>query len=360
MKKVQVRFSKPRNPGYEILIEPGILKRANSLLAQKFKGYSPFLISSPRVFRLYGRRLKAEGRHLVPDGEQNKSFKEYARALAALAAFGRGQKKKPLAVLLGGGVIGDLGGFVAASYKRGIPFVQVPTTLLSMVDSSVGGKLGIDFDTPQGGIKNLVGAFAQPSLVLIDPKLVTTLHPRDYRSGLAEAVKTAALFDRRLFDRMEEGAWRLLAQDEAMLTHVIAACVGHKARIVMKDEFDRTGVRALLNLGHTFGHAVEAASHFKLLHGEAVAFGMACAVELSARLRLADPELMRLTGLLARLGLPVRLPRLPMARVLAALSEDKKFAKGMQFVLPRRIGKSRLGPVKSLALVRAVLASRFD
>ncbi len=368
MKLVRLKFRKPRNPGYEIHIESKALAKAGRLIKARFPGRVPFVVSSPRVWRLWGKALAGSlgkaglghGLHLVRDGEKHKNFREYHRGLSALAAFGRGQSVKPLVVLLGGGVIGDLGGFVAASYKRGLPFVQIPTTLLSMVDSSVGGKLGVDFPTPRGLIKNLVGAFCQPSFVLIDPALLATLPPRDLRSGMAEVVKTAALFDRGLFGRLEGGVSRLLALDPPMLEHVIAACVGHKARVVMRDEFDSGGMRALLNLGHTFGHAVEAASRFRLLHGEAVAFGMCCAVDLSAHLGLAHPELMRIPALLDRLGLPTRLPRLPMPRVMRAMSEDKKFEAGMRFVLPRRLGRSELKDVGKEALVRRVLAGRFD
>ena len=320
-----------------------------------FPGSAPFVISSPRVYSLWGKAFKGLPKHLVPDGEKHKNFKEYERGLKALAAFGKGQKTKPLVILLGGGVIGDLGGFVAASYKRGIPFVQIPTTLLAMVDSSVGGKLGIDFDSPQGRIKNLVGAFYQPSLVLADPKVLSSLPARELAAGMAEVVKTAVLFDKALFENLESSAERLLGLDFKALAYVIATCVAHKARVVMRDEFDTRGERALLNLGHTFGHAVEAASDFRMLHGEAVAFGMCCAVDLSAKLGKADPQLMRASVLLERLGLPERLPALPIKAVMAALSQDKKFEGGMRFVVPTRLGRSHLLKVKSTKLIEGIL-----
>lgn len=368
LKSVSVKFSKPRRPGYEILIHSGLLAKSGPEIKRRFPKHTPFIISSPRVHKFWGKALEASlkkagfkgmARHLVPDGEQNKNFRQFEKALAALAAFGKGQSVKPLVILLGGGVIGDLGGFAAASYKRGVPFVQIPTTLLSMVDSSVGGKLGIDFKTPRGLIKNLVGAFAQPSLVLIDPKVLTTLAPREFSAGMAEAVKTAVLFDAPLFETIESSVGRLLTQDPKALVHVISKCVAHKARIVMQDEYDTGGKRALLNLGHTFGHAIEAASKFKLLHGECVAFGTCCAVNLSARLGLAHPELMRVSELLQRFGLPVELPAMPMAVVMRAMSEDKKFEGGMRFVLPRRLGKSELRAVKNEKLVRQVIQGRF-
>jgi 3-dehydroquinate synthase len=372
MPSVQVRLHEVRSSGYTVRIEPGLIGRCGEALRPRFSGRRLFVVSNPLVFGLWGKALEASlkragfGRplwHLVPDGERHKSFRQYERALAALAAWDRGLTAKPLMLLLGGGVIGDLGGFVAATYKRGMPFVQLPTTLLSMVDSSVGGKLGIDFDSPQGRIKNLVGVFAQPEAVLADPGVLGTLAPRQLRSGLAEAVKTAVIFDAALFRKLEKNASRLLAADAVFSAEIIAACVRHKARVVALDEFDRRGLRALLNLGHTFGHAVEAASGFRLLHGEAVAFGMACAADLASREGLlegrAEAEMARLRGLLGTLGLPLTLKGLALPAVLAALGHDKKFEGGPRFVLPRRLGRCALVPLKNLKSAEAVLRARL-
>jgi 3-dehydroquinate synthase len=355
------------------LIQAGLATRVGAELKRRFPGYAVILLSSPRVHRLWGKTVEASlkgagltllGRHLVPDGERFKTFAQYHRALQALARLGRGQSAKPLVLALGGGVLGDLGGFAAATYKRGIPFVQMPSTLLSMVDSSVGGKLGVDFSTPDGLIKNLVGAFYQPSLVLVDPKLLKTLPLRELKAGLAEVVKTAVLFDPVLFRQLEKNAARLLKAEPALLAAVIAACVAHKARVVSRDEFDVKGERALLNLGHTFGHAVEAASGFKLLHGEGVAFGLACAVDLSQSIGLVPPmahaELARIPALLVQLGLPIRLKRLPLSKVMSAMGQDKKFEAGARFILPIRLGKSRVVPLPSLDPAAFVLESRFD
>ena len=373
MTRVSVRFTQPRNPGYDLLIQPGLAQRVGQELARRFPKHAVILISSPRVQRLWGKTVEASlkkagvaqlGRHLVPDGERHKTFARYRLALQALARLGRGQQAKPLVLALGGGVLGDLGGFAAATYKRGIPFVQMPSTLLSMVDSSVGGKLGVDFDTPDGLIKNLVGVFYQPGLVLIDPQLLKTLPPRELKAGLAEVVKTAVLFDPPLFQRLEKNSGRLLKAEPALLAQVIAACVAHKARVVGLDEFDVKGERALLNLGHTFGHAVEAASGFKLLHGEGVAFGLACACDLSLALGLAPSaarkQLDRVPALLKRLGLPVRLKRLPLSKVLGAMGQDKKFEGGARFILPIRLGQSQLVPLPNLDAAAFVLQARFD
>ena len=373
MSLVQVRLSEPRSRGYAIPIEPGLIHKAGKALQPRFKGYAPFIISNPRVFGLWGKALTTSlakagfgkpGLHLMPDGEKHKNFAQYQRGLTALAQWGEGLRGKPLVILLGGGVIGDLGGFVAASYKRGVPFVQVPTSLLAMVDSSVGCKLGIDFPAPGGLIKNLVGAFAQPEAVLIDPAVLATLEPRQLVSGLGEVVKTAVLFDPALFALLERNVAGLKRGEPALYAKVVAACAAHKARVVASDPFDRRGHRALLNLGHTFGHAVESASKFKLLHGEAVGFGLACAADLAAGQGLLEPkahaQMARLRGLLGALGLPLRLKRLPMAPVLKAMAQDKKFEGGARFVLPTRLGRCVLHPLKGLAPAQAVLAARFD
>lgn len=372
MQEIRVRFEKPRSPGYSILAGEGLLPRAGTLLKSRFGGFHPFVITSPRVRSLWGEPLLASfrrqgwptpGLHLVPDGERHKTFLGFHRALSALAAFGKGRGVKPLVLLLGGGVVGDLGGFAAATYKRGVPFVQFPSTLLAMVDSSVGGKLGVDFDTPRGSIKNLVGAFAQPALVLADPLLLRTLPRRELRCGLAEAAKMALLFDPALFAFMESRAADLLgARPEAMI-RLIIACARAKAALVEEDEFDTRGRRALLNLGHTFGHALESASSFGLKHGEAVALGLCCAVDLSRALGLARgkaaEELGRVEKLVAKLGLPTRAAGIALKAALDAMEEDKKFDAGMRFVLPLRLGKAVVRPVDSDREIRSVLRSRL-
>ena len=370
--KLKVRFKEPRSTGYEILLQPGVLAQADPILARRFPGHQPFVLSSPRIHGLYGKALEASlrragfqagARHLCPDGEQHKDFVQFQAALEALAAFGHGLKAKPLALLLGGGVVGDLGGFAASCYRRGIPFVQVPTTLLSMLDSSVGGKLGVDLRTRSGVIKNLVGAFYQPSLVLVDPLLLRTLPAVELRSGLAEALKTALLFDPALFKKLETRSKSLLGLEPGLLSELLRRCLAHKARVVGADEFDRRGGRVLLNLGHTFGHAAESASGFKLKHGQAVAFGLCCACDLSRRLGLARGSaakgLGRVEALVMKLGLPSRLSGPSLAKVMAALRQDKKFGTRMRFVLPLRIGRCKVVELKSEAMVREVLAARL-
>jgi 3-dehydroquinate synthase len=370
LQSIRVKFTEVRNPGYDILLEPGFLVKSGGILQKRFPGHTPFIISSPAVYGLYGKTLqkslKKAGfpeakRYLLPDGEENKNLGHFCMATAGLSWFSGGQPAKPLVLLLGGGVVGDLGGFVAACFRRGAAMVQIPTTLLAMVDSSVGGKLGVDLHTQRGTVKNLVGAFYQPSLVLVDLSCLRSLPAREVRCGLAEAVKMAVLFDPGLFRRMEQGARDLLALKPALLSDVIRLCAAHKARLVQRDEFDRKGERALLNLGHTFGHGVESASRFRVRHGEAVAFGLACACDLSRLLGLSGPKagLERVEALLGRLGLATRLSRISPVRVLDAMRQDKKFEGELKFVLPVTLGRSRLVTVRSLSKVQEVLASRL-
>jgi 3-dehydroquinate synthetase len=194
----------------------------------------------------------------------------------------------------------------------------------------------------------------------VDPGLLETLDARQVASGFAELVKTAVLFDPKLFELLESRAESLKELQEPALSRAIAASLAHKAKAVMEDEFDRHGKRLLLNLGHTFGHAIEAASHLQLLHGEAVAIGLCCAIDLSAKLGLAEPELMRIPPLLERLGLPISLKRQSLEPLMRALREDKKFEGGMRFVLPRRLGRSEIRELKDSKLVERIFQARFE
>ncbi|HSN70451.1 MAG TPA: 3-dehydroquinate synthase, partial [Steroidobacteraceae bacterium] len=243
-------------------------------------------------------------------------------------------------VALGGGVIGDIAGFAAACYQRGVDYVQVPTTLLAQVDSSVGGKTGVNHP----GGKNLIGAFHQPRAVVADIATLDTLDPREYAAGLAEVVKYGAIADTAFFAWLEASAEALEARDPTALTTTIRRCCEIKARIVSLDERE-TGVRALLNLGHTFGHAIETASGYgQWLHGEAVAAGMVLAAKLSARLGWLDAaSVERLQHLLARFGLPVEPPRIGARRAFELMGMDKKVSGGrLRLVLLEGIGTARV------------------
>jgi 3-dehydroquinate synthase len=252
-----------------------------------------------------------------------------------------GADRKSVVVAVGGGVVGDLAGFIAATYARGVRFFQVPTSLLAQVDSSVGGKVGINLP----GAKNMVGAFLQPMGVLIDTATLETLDQRQYRAGLGEVVKYGVILDAGLFEYLEANAAALADRDHDVLRRVIARCCRLKADVVQQDERETSGLRAMLNYGHTFGHALEALCGYgELLHGEAVAVGMLCASRLAERLGRVDARLTeRQAALLAALGLATDMPPLEADAILQTMMHDKKVEHGrLRFVLPTRLGHVEL------------------
>ena len=290
---------------------------------------------------------------VVPDGEAHKTLATSARIFAALADLKA--SRDATIVALGGGVIGDMAGFAAACWMRGIAFVQIPTTLLAMVDSSVGGKTAVDL--PQG--KNLVGAFHQPRAVIIDTDTLATLPERELRAGLAEVVKYGALGDAPFFAWLEGHADALLHRDPAALAHAIETSCRSKAGIVARDETEQ-GERALLNFGHTFGHALETAGGYgTLLHGEAIAIGMLLAARLSARLgRAPAADAQRLQTLLARFGLPTELPTgSDPQRLLDLMRLDKKNVSGrLRLILWRGVGHAEIASDVAEGAVLEILA----
>ncbi|MBI4027104.1 MAG: 3-dehydroquinate synthase [Verrucomicrobia bacterium] len=305
------------------------------------------VFTSPVIGGLYfnplKRSLKQAGfarvhRHDIPDGEQNKNFEQYGKCLSALGSAFDNPQALPLAINLGGGVIGDLGGFVAATFRRGIPYVQIPTTLLGCIDSSLGGKVDIDFD----GTKNLIGQFYQPKLVFSDLLVLNTLEPCQVRSGVAEAIKYGAVYSRGLFEYLEKKIEDLLRLDPKVLMRTVTECVQIKAKVVSQDEKDSKNLRIVLNFGHTIGHAIESESDFKLLHGEAVSVGMVAATKLAVKLEICSEEVYRrLVALLQRAGLPIHAKKLRLNedKVIARMKRDKKFVNGRNlFVLPTSIG----------------------
>ena len=292
--------------------------------------------------------------HRVPAGEASKSLHELSRLYDALAEL-PADRQTPV-IALGGGVVGDLAGLAAATYNRGLPLVMLPTTLLAMVDSSVGGKVAINH--PRG--KNLIGAFHQPSLVWIDTDTLATLPEREYRSGLAEVVKYGAILDAALLAQIEQQIEAILARDPAVLRPLIARCCRLKADIVERDEREEHDLRALLNFGHTFAHALETVGGYgSWLHGEAVAAGMVCAMHLSERLGLTTAaDRQRLTALLARLGLPTEIPAdWPGEALIEAMRRDKKNRAGrLRFVLLQGgLGQASVVDGVDESVVRAVL-----
>jgi len=329
---------------YPIHIGAGLLDDAGRL--RRFIGGKHVLvITDSNVAPHYLSKLSAAFDGLVqrvlilPPGEQEKTLARFAEVMSALCEMGASRDATLIA--LGGGVVGDLTGFAAACWMRGVRFLQLPTTLLAMVDSSVGGKTAVDL--PAG--KNLVGAFHQPSAVIADIDTLVTLPIRELHAGFAEVIKYGALGDLHFFAWLEANADALLAKDAEIIGQAIERCCRHKAGIVARDETEQ-GERALLNFGHTFGHAIEVEAGFgSVLHGEAVAIGMACAARLSAtlgRAPLADAE--RLIELLTRFGLPTKVPAgLDATRLLAAMRLDKKAISGqVRLILWRGLGAAEI------------------
>jgi 3-dehydroquinate synthase len=316
------------------------------------------IISDQNVAPIYAERaeaiLKKSGFAptliIIPAGEKAKSLKQVAQCYDTLA--GRRLERRSFIVALGGGVVGDLAGFVAATYLRGLPFVQVPTTLLAQVDSSVGGKVGVNL----GAGKNLVGAFHQPRVVLCDLDTLQTLPEREFKAGLAEVIKYGIIYDARLFSLLERELPQILRKQEQLLQKIIARCCEIKAEVVARDETE-TGERAILNFGHTIGHALEAITRYgKLLHGEAISVGQVAAAWLSTRLTgLPEEEAARIERIFQRAGLPTRmsLSARQFEQMLAAMKLDKKVSSGeIKFVLAGKIGAVKWGHAVPEPLIR--------
>ncbi len=348
---------------YSIQIGEGLLARLGPECRRLRLGNRCALITDATVARWHAPAAEASLRRAgfdclrvtVPAGEKAKSLGHLEDCCDQLAKHRL--ERKSFIVALGGGVVGDLAGFVAATYLRGVPFVQVPTTLLAQVDSSVGGKVAVNLKAG----KNLVGAFYQPRLVLCDLDTLRTLPRREYRAGLAEVIKYGVIRDAALFRRLEGDLPRLLELDPSTVAAVVARCCQIKAEVVGQDETE-SGLRAILNFGHTIGHAIEnSAGYGKYLHGEAIAIGQAAAAWLSQRLLgLPARDADRIVDLLQAAGLPVRLP-LPgarRARLLQAMKLDKKVSAGeVRFVLARRLGEAVWGQSVSAAPLDEALAA---
>jgi 3-dehydroquinate synthase len=340
MQEIKVRLG---TRSYPIVVGAGALNGLGRWLRKTGVSGDAVVITNPLVRRLHGKKLvlalNKAGCSVkmfeVVDSERSKSVKVAFSLIEKIARYGA--DKKVFVVAFGGGVIGDLAGFVASSYKRGVPFIQVPTTLLAQVDSSIGGKVGVDL--PSG--KNLVGDFYQPKLVLADVKLLSSLSERQVRNGLAEVVKYGVIADKDLFVFLEDNFLKLLRNDSLAMAQVVMRCAKIKADVVSRDEREAKGLRTVLNFGHTVGHAVEAASNYRIHHGEAVAVGMRVACEISRRLKLMSAlEAVRLETLLIALGLAQNIKGIAPDKILRTMRFDKKFrGKRNRFVLACAIGK---------------------
>ncbi|WP_415392932.1 3-dehydroquinate synthase [Paracoccus sp. SJTW-4] len=350
---------------YQVRIGPGLIARAGAEIAPLLARPRVAVLTDETVAALHlpalQAALAAEGIAVtalaLPAGEATKSWEQLGRAVEWLIA--ERIERRDIVIALGGGVIGDLAGFAAAILRRGVRFVQIPTTLLAQVDSSVGGKTGIN--SPQG--KNLIGAFHQPSLVLADTDALATLPERDFRAGYGEVMKYGLLGDAGFFEWLETHGPTLRSDPDALL-HAVAHSVGMKADIVARDETEQ-GDRALLNLGHTFGHALESATHYsaRLLHGEGVGIGCALAFDLSARLGLcAQEDPSRVAAHLAAMEMPARLADIPGglpddAGLVALMGQDKKVVDGrLRLILARGIGRAFVADDVAPEAIAAVLA----
>lgn len=346
---------------YDIAIAPQNLTEIGDRLAKLNLGKKILLVSNPEINGHYGDRvrdsLRAAGfnvaTHLIPAGEQHKHLASIEQIYDS--ALAHRLERSSTMVALGGGVVGDMTGFAAATWLRGINFVQIPTSLLAMVDASVGGKTGVNH--PQG--KNLIGAFYQPKLVLIDPTVLATLPPREFRAGMAEVIKYGVIWDADLFSKLEAAtgldSYETIAP-ELLETILVRSCQA-KADVVSQDEKE-AGLRAILNYGHTLGHAVESLTHYRLVnHGEAVAIGMVAAGQLAVKLDLwSESETQRQDQLIAQTGLPTHIPeQLDVAEMVDILQTDKKVKAGkVRFILPTRLGEVKITdqvPADAIAIV---------
>lgn len=335
---IEVRLSER---AYTIRIQPGVLDQAGTVLEELALKGPATIITDTRVGPLYADRvLDCIGRDRAavvqfPEGEQNKNLDTVRNLYDRLLDLNRARDS--FVIALGGGVVGDIAGFVAATFLRGVPFIQIPTSLLAQVDSSIGGKVGVDL--PQG--KNLVGAFYQPGTVLLDPEVLKTLEKRHLINGMVEVFKHGVILHDRLFDYLEENLDKMMALDMDTLVEVIGRSCRIKTDVVEQDERE-SGIRAILNFGHTVGHAIETCNEYEgWLHGEAVAVGMLVETRIAQKMGLtADGTFQRQQRLYSRAGLPVVIPKLDKEKFQNAIFHDKKnLGSKIRMILPLEIGK---------------------
>lgn len=349
---------------YDILVGGGALRLLGKEALRLKLGDSAYVITNPLVKRLHGKKLEESLKNagvncrfrLIPDSEKSKSLSQAYRLIEELTRYDK--KKKVFIVAFGGGVVGDLSGFVASVYKRGIPYVQAPTTLLAQVDSAIGGKTAVDLKAG----KNLVGAIYQPKLVCSDTGLLKTLGRRQLQSGLAEAIKYGIIKDPAFFKYLEKNHKGALSLKSAVIEKIAVRCSRIKAAYVSADEKENKGIRTELNFGHTLGHAIEAAGNYSgYNHGEAVALGMLIAADISLRMGLADQkDVKRIGALIKKAGLPVKIMRgVVLRKVIAAYYRDKKFRGSKnRLVLIDSIGKAVVREGVPLSLINKALDAR--
>jgi 3-dehydroquinate synthase len=356
MRKVKVSLG---DKGYDILIGSDLLKQTGKWLKEIGSSDKLVIITNPVVQELYGNELResllAHGFTatvlLVADGEEQKSLDVAGRLYTELTQC-YAERTTPI-LALGGGVIGDLAGFVAATYLRGVPLVQIPTTLLAQVDSSIGGKVAVN----HGQLKNKIGAFYQPRLVISDTATLKTLPAKEFANGMAEVIKSAVIQDSPFFTFIEASLDKIKQMDDDALEEVVFRSASIKANVVAQDELDM-GLRNILNFGHTVGHAIETVSDFEVEHGQAIAMGMMAAARIAQKKGFLDSgELTRLKGVMSGAGLPTEMPDLDNKKIIQAIRHDKKIIAGrIRFVLPKAIGNVFVTDEVSLSLLEEVLA----
>lgn len=365
--KIRVKLHDKEDRSYNIAIGSNILDKIGNIVKRLNIGKDIFIITDRKVGRLYAQRVTKSFKSVgftdvggiqIAEGESSKTWDTYGKILEKIHDFDKYQKKKIVVVTLGGGVVGDLGGFAAGTYKRGVNYVQIPTTLLGQVDCGLGGKVGVNLKEA----KNLLGLFWQPKLVFMDLVVLKTLDTREIKSGLAEIIKYGVIKDSNLFRYVEKHLDQILHCDFACLKHIILTCVKIKAKITEIDEKDEKDIRIILNFGHTIGHAIEAASHYKVYkHGEAISIGMLCAGEIACRLGLLNnKDFSRLDNLIKRAGLSIKITKCSLESIMKSMRHDKKFIDGVnRFVLPVKIGKVKIIKDIKENLIKDVIRKRI-
>ncbi|UCC17389.1 MAG: 3-dehydroquinate synthase [Dehalococcoidales bacterium] len=352
---------KTGNTSYDILVGSGLLSQAGILLKEKgLTAGKAVVVTDSRIRKLHydtlERNLVNAGFEVlvieIPEGEDQKSLETAGRMYEKLTGF-YAERSTPL-LALGGGVIGDLTGFIAATYMRGVPLIQLPTTLLSQGDSSIGGKTAVN----HGQVKNKIGAFYHPRLIISDVSTLETLSSRELSNGLSEIIKHGLILDADFFEFLENNIDKIKALDEQLLEKIVARSAAIKAGVVEKDELD-LGLRNILNCGHTAGHAVESVSGLKIWHGEAVAIGLMVEARISNEMKIMkNNEVERLENILKNAGLPVRLPDLAPGKLLEAMKHDKKVVQGkVRFALPKRIGEAFITDNVNTSIIEKALVN---
>jgi 3-dehydroquinate synthase len=364
MKKIVVKLNNGKR-SYDILIEQNLLYKTGELVKYRKLGNDVFIITDSKVASIYLDKVIKNFKNcgfvslsygIIPEGEENKSWKNYEILLRKLHEFDKNLDKNIVVVCLGGGVIGDIGGFVAGTYRRGVNLVQVPTTLLSQVDSCIGGKVGVNLEKA----KNIVGMFYQPHLVIIDPVVLKTLDKRELRSGLAEVVKYGIIKDPSLLELLEKHIKDIISLSSMkLIEQIIYSCLKIKAEIVEEDERDKKDIRIILNFGHTIGHAIEAATKYKKWkHGEALSIGMLAALKISDKLGiLKDTSLIsRVRNLLKNIGLPTKNGGCRLYNLFECMKYDKKFKdRRNRFVLLVKPGETKIVEGIENRIIKSVL-----